>query len=200
MLTILNLTNYSIGSDEAKVLAEILSTNSTLTSLDLQKNLIDDDGAEALAKVFNTKSALNTLDLSNLISWKGFLDLFSVRSTNPTLTTLGWRDNLNDSTVQRFLEAFDIDSVLTTLNLEENSIGFEGAKALVRTLKTYPTLTTLGLKSNSIGPPVAKALAEALKTNSALTTLDLQRNLVRDEGADALAEALETNSALTTLT
>jgi Ran GTPase-activating protein (RanGAP) involved in mRNA processing and transport len=55
----------------------------------------------------------------------------------------------------------------------------------------------LDLQRNSIGSDGAKALAEALKTNSILTTLHLSFNSIGDNGAKALAEALKTNSTLT---
>ena len=76
---------------------------------------------------------------------------------------------------------------MTTLNLERNDIGDEGAKALAEN----STLTTLDLFHNGIGAEGAKALAE----NSTLTTLNLYTNGIGDEGAKALAE----NSTLTTL-
>ncbi|KAF8929331.1 hypothetical protein BGZ52_002349, partial [Haplosporangium bisporale] len=55
------------------------------------------------------------------------------------------------------------------------------------------TLTTLDLESNSIGDDGAQTLAEALKTNNTLTTLYLEDNSIGDNGAQALAEVLQTN-------
>ncbi|KAF9308059.1 hypothetical protein BGZ91_007991 [Linnemannia elongata] len=75
---------------------------------------------------------------------------------------------------------------LTTLNLDENSIGDNGAQALAEALKTNSTLTTLELQNNSIGYNGVQALAEALKTNSTLTTLYLDGNSIGDNGAEAL--------------
>ncbi|KAG9060730.1 hypothetical protein KI688_008941 [Linnemannia hyalina] len=68
---------------------------------------------------------------------------------------------------------------------------------LSETLKTNSSLTTLNLERNSIGDNGAQALSEALKTNSTLTTLNLLRNSIGDNGAQALSEALKTNSTLT---
>ncbi|KAF9952842.1 hypothetical protein BGZ72_005874 [Mortierella alpina] len=73
----------------------------------------------------------------------------------------------------------------------------EGEALEYHALKTNSTLATLNLYNNSIGSDGAKALAEALKTNSTLATLDLQRNSIRDDGAKALAEALKINSTVT---
>ena len=68
----------------------------------------------------------------------------------------------------------------TSLNLFNNRIGAEGARALAEALKTNKALTSLDLRRNSIGAEGARALAEALKTNSALTSLDLRWNSIGD--------------------
>ncbi|NOT02643.1 MAG: hypothetical protein HOP29_18715 [Phycisphaerales bacterium] len=76
---------------------------------------------------------------------------------------------------------------LTTLHLGDNNIGAEGAKALA----TLTGLTTLHLGDNNIGAEGAKALA----TLTGLTTLHLGGNNIGAEGAKALA----TLTGLTTL-
>ncbi|KAF9541901.1 hypothetical protein EC957_002606 [Mortierella hygrophila] len=88
------------------------------------------------------------------------------------------------------------NSTLTTLDLEDNSIGDYGTQALSEALKTNSTLTTLNLRDNSIRDTGAQALSEALKTNSTLTALDLEDNLIEDNGAQALSEALRANSTV----
>ncbi|KAF9271722.1 hypothetical protein BGZ88_005709, partial [Linnemannia elongata] len=50
------------------------------------------------------------------------------------------------------------------------------------TLKTNSTLTSLGLESNLIGDNGAVALSEALKTNSTLTSLYLYENSIEENG------------------
>jgi len=74
---------------------------------------------------------------------------------------------------------------LTSLNLWENGIGAEGARALA----SLTNLTSLNLGDNGVGAEGARALASL--TN--LTSLDLWKNGIGDEGARALA-------ALTNLT
>ena len=51
------------------------------------------------------------------------------------------------------------------LNLIDNNIGAEGAKAIAEALKVNPVLNNLDLGYNSIGDDGAKAIAEALKVN-----------------------------------
>ena len=54
-------------------------------------------------------------------------------------------------------------AVLTTLNLEYNSIGVEGAIAIAEALKVTAVLTNLDLRANKIGDEGAKAIADSLK-------------------------------------
>ncbi|KAG0312635.1 hypothetical protein BGZ97_010995 [Linnemannia gamsii] len=72
---------------------------------------------------------------------------------------------------------------LTTLDVADNSIDENDARALAKVLKINSTLTTLNLRGNSIGSNGGQALAEALKSNSTLTTLDLAYNSIGSNGA-----------------
>ncbi|KAG0303192.1 RHO1 GDP-GTP exchange protein 2 [Dissophora globulifera] len=120
--------------------------------------------------------------------------------TNSILTTLDLQDNsIGEDGAKALAEALKTNKTLSTLDLWHNSIGDDGAKALAEALKTNSTLSTLGLWYNSVGDDGAKALAEALKNNSTLSTLGLWYNSIGDGGAKALAEALNANSTLTTL-
>ncbi|CAO3568632.1 unnamed protein product, partial [Mortierella alpina] len=131
---------------------------------------------------------------------KDFGLLSEVLKTNSTLTTLKLESNkIGDDGAQALAEALKTNKTVATLNLRSNSIGDDGAKAPAETLKTNKTLTSLDLQSNQIGSDGVKALAEALKTNSTVATLDLSYNKIGDDGAKALAEALKTNSTVTTL-
>ena len=123
---------------------------------------------------------------------------------DPTLTELDLSlldlfDGGSDAEVQRLATALVGNSTLTYLDLGDNSIGAEGARALAEMLPGNATLTTLYLGWNSIGPEGARALAELLPGNSTLKALDLYGNSIGAEGARALAEMLAGNSTLTTL-
>ncbi|KAI8595623.1 hypothetical protein EDD21DRAFT_420478, partial [Dissophora ornata] len=107
-------------------------------------------------------------------------------SIEMTLSLIG----VNDFRV--LVKSLKTNNPLTTLNLENNSIGNEGALALSEALKINTTLTTLDLGGNSIGRKGALALSEALKINTTLATLNLEFNSIGYEGALALSEALKT--------
>ena len=52
-----------------------------------------------------------------------------------------------------------VNLVLTNLNLFDNNIGDDGAKAIAEALKVNPVLTELNLFYNKIGADGAKAIA-----------------------------------------
>ena len=90
-------------------------------------------------------------------------------------------------------------AVLTVLDLHDNKIGVDGAKAIAEALKVNPVLTSLDLQMNSIGDDGAKAIAEALKVNPVLTELQSGGNSIGIDGAKAIAEALKVSPVLTKL-
>ena len=96
-------------------------------------------------------------------------------------------------------EALKVNPVLTNLRLFDNNIGDDGAKAIAEALKVNPVLTNLLLSGNNIGDDGAKAIAEALKVNRVLTSLGLSSNTIGVDGAKAIAEALKVNPVLTKL-
>ena len=57
-------------------------------------------------------------------------------------------------------------AVLTTLNLRDNSIGDDGAKAIAEALKVNPVLTKLFLLGNNMGDAGKKAVQDAVKGRS----------------------------------
>ena len=55
---------------------------------------------------------------------------------------------------------------MTTLYLNRNSIGDDGAKAIAEALKVNPVLTKLYLYNNNLGDAGEKAVREAVKDRS----------------------------------
>ncbi|ORZ20901.1 hypothetical protein BCR41DRAFT_420942 [Lobosporangium transversale] len=129
-----------------------------------------------------------------------FRGLVNSLKTDVPLTSLDLGDNaIGYEGVLALSEALKTNKVLTSLDLLANSIGKEGALALSEALKTNTTLTDLKLFNNSIGKKGAQALSEALKTNKTLKNLELGGNSIGKEGALALSEALKTNKTLANL-
>ncbi|CAF1067358.1 unnamed protein product, partial [Didymodactylos carnosus] len=120
--------------------------------------------------------------------------------TNQTLTTLDLADNkISADGAKAIATALMTNQTLTTLDLGYNQISADEATAIAAALMTNQTLTTLNLWNNQISADGAKAIATALMTNQTLTTLNLWNNQISADGAKAIAAALMTNQTLTTL-
>ncbi|KAF9568330.1 hypothetical protein EC968_002983 [Mortierella alpina] len=208
MVAILRL---DLRSFRAGIASKLLSTSSQydvifrikdIPNLKLLHIVLSKESAKflALPPKKSTNGCKMSCELAFFGGSKDFGVLTETLRTTSTLVTLDLRQNVIEGDRAKALaEAFKLNSTLTTLNLGSNSIGGDEAKALADALKFNSTLITFSLGSNSIGGDGAKALAEALKVNSNLTTLNLWSNSIRDGGAKALAEALKINSTLTTL-
>ena len=65
---------------------------------------------------------------------------------------------------------------VTTIKLNKNSLGNEGAMALAKCLHGNLTVTSLELKENGIGNEGAEAIFNAISINRTMLTVDLKRN------------------------
>ncbi|KAF9173739.1 hypothetical protein BGX20_002236 [Mortierella sp. AD010] len=198
---LVTLYSGSIGSNRAQVLTGARKTNSTLTNLDLSFHKIGSNGAQALSEALKTNSTLVDLNFGfNNIGDDGAQALSEALKTNLTLAYLDLDGNkIGDGGAQALSEALKTNPTLSNLRLGRSNIGGDGAQALSEALRVNSTLTTLNLQLSKIGDSGALALSEALKTNSTLTDLDLWKNKIGDNGAQALSRALKTNSTLTNL-
>eukprot|EP01127_Copromyxa_protea_P020228 TRINITY_DN6726_c0_g1_i2.p1 TRINITY_DN6726_c0_g1~~TRINITY_DN6726_c0_g1_i2.p1 ORF type:complete len:122 (-),score=13.21 TRINITY_DN6726_c0_g1_i2:26-391(-) len=68
------------------------------------------------------------------------------------------------------------NKVLTTLNLQDNALGYEGGEQIALGLSLNNTLTDLNLSANDIGNGGALYFAVALKASKTLTRLNLGDN------------------------
>jgi len=92
----------------------------------------------------------------------------------------------------------NFNSEHTTVHRTVHAKGFTArdAAAVAEILKSKTSVTSVSLQGNKIGDEGAKALAEALKVNSTVEKLYLHGCGIGDDGAAALAEALGSNTSL----
>jgi hypothetical protein len=184
-VTELNLSNRGLHVPAAMLVAYLIPATSVLKNCNLLKNRFDVELAKKLAKMGMEKGIM----LSGM-TCDQTAATFSGQSLEPA-------DAILIASDLKFM------AVVTTLYLQVNGIGDEGAIAIAEALKVNAVLTTLslfnGLSKNEIGPNGAKAIAEALKVNAVLTSVDLGFNSIGDDGAKAIAEALKVNAVLTEL-
>jgi hypothetical protein len=84
---------------------------------------------------------------------------------------------------------------LTHLQLPNQRIGMEGARAIARGLRHNKGVIYVDLRANSVLDAGAAAFAKMLKTNDTLRTLCLDANRITDAGAEKLAEALDVRTS-----
>ncbi|KAL0242942.1 hypothetical protein GEMRC1_005505 [Eukaryota sp. GEM-RC1] len=127
--------------------------------------------------------------------------LIEALKTNTTVTSVNLEDNsIGDEGARALTEAVKVNASVTGIDLGFNyRIGDEGTRALAEALKVNAAVTSIVLSENSIRAEGARALAEALKINASVTSVNLVSNYIGDEGARALAEALTVNTSVTSI-
>lgn len=133
-----HITEFSLNSDSAAILGQLLLNNNTLKTLTVSYNNIGSKGAQFLAKALLKNTGLESLDISyNDIGPGGAISL---------------------------ARALLVNTSLKTLDLSNNRIGDPGAVALARVI-TKGNLKHLRLSFNSITKLGYRELRHASATN-----------------------------------
>ena len=151
------------------------SRDCTLKTLHLYENRLGVEDARELAMVLRQNESMDTLILNQC--------------------------EIDCEAIKALVGGLEGNTTLKSINLWDNRIGDEGAKALAEAIETYGTqLQTLNLWGNKIGNEGAVAFAELLRNNqSALRDLILVYNEIGDEGGDDLVDALDQNEGIRNL-
>ena len=203
----LNLNYSCLGDEGAKALADMLgrnvaessgTVNTTLEHVDLHNCNIGPVGAQHLAHALCVNTSVKTLDLGfNVLSDKEDLEKNQAACPRINLDLVNLRNCQIGPVETHYLT--QVLSVNTSLHLNDNPLGDEGAKVLAEMLggkgaessgTVNTTLEHVGLSSCHIGPIGAQHLAQALCVNTSVKTLDLHGNAIGDQGVEALAKVL----------
>ena len=149
LLSNTRLTTLYLGGNgvvhSGYALAEVLSSNQTLTSLEL-------DGSDC--PFGSDERLLSTLG--------------DALAANATLTSLGLPSHGLDASAGALLgAALSGNATLTALNLRNNKLGPPGGQALAEALESNTTLFALNVRDNAVGPAVKAALSSILAANAA---------------------------------
>jgi hypothetical protein len=126
--------------------------------------------------------------------------LFKIANNDFNLTSLDLRNNqITAEGAKAIATALEKNQSLASLNLGWNKITIEGAKAVATALEKNQSLTSLNLGWNQITDEGAKVIATALKKSQNLTSLDLMGNQITDEGVKVIATTLKEKQNLTSL-
>jgi hypothetical protein len=169
-LKLLDLWSNGIGPNGAAALAKALETNTALQKLYLNENPIGPQGASSLARVLINNRALQSLWIS--------------------------RCNVGDAGADAIAGALPRARRLEALDLWGNGITSIGGKAIAAALhNNHNPLRTLELRDNPMGDETARAFAEMMPKNIPLATLDLVSTGTTSAGIAALLAGLKLSTA-----
>jgi hypothetical protein len=102
-------------------------------------------------------------------------------------------EDLGDRNVESLAKEI-AKSQLTSIQLQDNAIGDEGAAALGAAVYKSSKVVTLDLGYNDVTAVGAAALAAVVELSHTLSTLNLAKNPIGNDGAQVLATALSRNT------
>ena len=96
-------------------------------------------------------------------------------------------------------KALEVNTTLTSLNLEKSQVGDEGGVAIAKALGVNTSLIKLNLRNCSIGYEGCTALGKAFEVNNTMVDICLMDNQIDADGriAFAFTKALGVNTSLT---
>jgi hypothetical protein len=109
------------------------------------------------------------------------------------------KKNIDDREVALLMAGLNGNRTLITLNLFDNKIALDGARAMAFFLRANETLEILNLGRNWLRDPGVSLIAGALTENTALQHLQLEENDVYKKGVSAINQMLQQNTTLQTL-
>ena len=185
-LTLLDLRgNDRVGDDGAKLLAEGLRTNRTVTTIDLSGCHIGDEGLGHLCEALKVNKALHTLllGLNPDISHVGAAKLGEALQHNKTLRAVSlYRCNIGDEGAAHLAQALEQNSTLESLTLFNNNIGNDGAQKLLDSLNQNDTLQKLELRCNPIENGILEQIARMVQLNK--DSKSAKEEKAKEEGSD----------------
>jgi hypothetical protein len=171
------------GKPEGAItIADAIRDMGALSVLSLKKNQLGTKEAGiVLGQMLKTNSTLKDLDISENMYYSG-----------------GWK--IDPEFVQGLAAGIKDNGAISSVNMLDNSIGIEQARALASLLKEHPTLkslcgnkgdeTELDMSGKRMGAGGAIMLATEIVGNRALASLNLVSNRLGAEGAKIIAAIL----------
>jgi hypothetical protein len=208
---LMNLRLHSIHF-RGKVMREQTGSNSTdqefLDFLTTLQNLpcLESFALDDIETTFDLNTVVATV--SRLSKLKELYLKSSAYMNHPGLTMDSLRSLCHSSTLKSLtltrldlaplipasLREWESNTVLTTLSLECNNLGYECGMSVAHFLRQNSTLTNLNLGYNRIPDDCGLEIANALMVNTTLQHLDLTANELGHASGVAFAHVLETSN------
>ena len=202
-ISLLNLTNNSIGSEGLSYLEKFFLNTEKLTTLMLRHNLIGTQGLIYLTGYLNLnkKIKLRTLDISyNGIHIDGVQTITDFIVKYKKLISLYLGGNYIKEKGISILSNGLLNSQnceLSYLFLENNNLGSNKAiECIANIISKHPYITLVELKTNELFDEYGSKLFELLNPESKLLSLDLSNNDIGEKTLDSMYYYLKQNKNL----
>mmetsp|Transcript_38631 Transcript_38631/g.71398 ORF Transcript_38631/g.71398 Transcript_38631/m.71398 type:complete len:1275 (-) Transcript_38631:396-4220(-) len=186
--------------DFERLVSRMLRKDKSLTMVMLRKHEISPNKAKSFACALRCNVTIQCIDLwGNKVGDKGVLAMMPALCRNKTVRVLSLGQNGICKTGALAIAKILPTTCIISLDLENNELGADGAKALSGGIRSSVTLKTLRLGGNRIEDKGAEAIAESIHLNQYIRALYLGRNEMSSKGAASFARALQKNKVLTIL-
>ena len=191
-ITSLRIGKNALDYLGTKKIAEALKTNKSLQSVTMPTNGLDEAGAIYIAKSLELNNSLTKLDLSdNAIQSAGLIYLSAALESNRSVIHLNLSKNqITDEGIEALASVLQH---IITLDLSYNQITTAGAYFLAEGLKSSHMRILVLDYNNSIGQEGAVAIVSALKENFSLHTLGIAGINLQHHGLETLLPFLIEN-------
>jgi len=166
----------------SEMIAEVLKTNTTLTSLIVVGGDSDKRGNSMILEALKTNTTLSELGFAHTFAREEDVEaLAELLKENHTLKTLNfWQSPMKQRVRETFFGIL-MDKAITELSFLDqkgirNGLDDRGAAAVCELLKRNTTLTFLDLTHNDIGVDGTMLIFEGLKTNHSLKALIITKD------------------------
>ncbi|KAJ4455757.1 hypothetical protein PAPYR_9255 [Paratrimastix pyriformis] len=195
----------------AILLAAWLRANRTVTTLGLARNKIKDPGGRAIGAALLENATLQLARRAPHTPAPSH-PLVHTRTTQVSPSTVAGRSSFphlaptprprpRPRPRPSLIPPLALQRVVSCvqLSVRSNSMGAEGACAIVAALAYNHTLTSIDLGDISAGDEIARMMGAVLERNGSLLRVSIGQAKMGPEGATALAAGLERNYTLTAL-
>lgn len=189
-----------------QILAEALSTNTSILSVKLRGVSSNDDLALLMAEVLKKNRTLKTLEFAPVgeITDVGATAIAKALAENNTLTSLTiWHNKISIGGGKALADALKENRTLKTFNLFANKTTYFCAAKFAEAFKIHPALTDINLGFNDLGSRGAEEIMESLSESDTCRSLGLGGLMLGDdeeddmENAGKVADFIENHPTLT---
>ena len=225
-LTVLNISNNSIGEEAATAIATVLTHNtelqrlhlsnnnftttgmikiaialqniSTLKVLNINKNSIDKRAADDVAMILPHNTKLQKLHLNNnKFMTEGMIKITKALQNIKTLIVFNITNtNVDEDAADNIAAVLSHNTYLQELYLDNNNLKTVGMIKIAQALQNVSNLKKLSISNNCINEGAADDIATLLSCNTQLKMLDIHSNNLRETGAIIITEALRNTPTL----